>query len=249
MVDHLNNSKYKNDPSVPLRQDPYIYIGPGDTASHDDMFLSLAVNTNQYSRVFQDRSYVFTIMPLPSTNQPKNLAADRPAINSTEVKKRLGKGGQIFNVNVRGKRGNIVQTFPSVEYDFVPNALALTTNDMVHFQWQGSDYNPRRGCNNGEGGPPDLNTYVDDSNAADNSRADRSNVVFMNHMGNNIPRNYAGYNLSDTTLDRNTKLILSKNAILSDAVCYNPGIYIYSTLFNSTIIHTIIKPKPVFINI
>lgn len=83
----------------------------------------------------------------------------------------LAAGGKIYNVNVRGKRGNIVQVnymifiyvikktndsyekvYPSVEYDFVPNMLALSTKDMIHFQWTGSDYNPRRGCNDATGG-------------------------------------------------------------------------------------------------
>lgn len=59
------------------------------------------------------------------------------------MKANLAAGGKIYNVNVRGKRGNIVQVYPSVEYDFVPNMLALSTSDMIHFQWTGSDYNPR----------------------------------------------------------------------------------------------------------
>ena len=45
-----------------------------------------------------------------------------------------------------------MKVYPSVEYDFVPNMLALSTVDMIHFQWTGSDYNPRRGCNDGTGG-------------------------------------------------------------------------------------------------
>ena len=48
MVDARNNSKVKNDPKTPLKQDPYVYIGPGDSEQKGEMFLSLAVNTNQY---------------------------------------------------------------------------------------------------------------------------------------------------------------------------------------------------------
>ena len=94
-------------------------------------------------------------------------------------------------------------------------------NDMVHFQWVGSDYNPRRGCNNAEGGPPDANTFSTDANANLNSRADRSNLVFMDYMGNNVPRDYTG---DTTNMTYTEKLALSKETLLSFAPCYNSTI-------------------------
>ena len=146
MVDHRNNTNTKSDPDTPLNQNPFVYISPGDTQYTGDMFVSLRVNTNQYGRTFQDRSYVFSIRPLPTANASTSNLYDTPQVDITAIQNAIAHGGQIFNVNVRGKRGNIVQVFPSVEYDFVPDALALGVHDMVHFQWTGSDYNPRRGC-------------------------------------------------------------------------------------------------------
>lgn len=73
------------------------------------MFVKLKVNTNQYGRTFQDRSYVFTIKPLPTTSTPADPRADTPPIDHTAIRQALQSGGKIYNVNVRGKRGNIVQ--------------------------------------------------------------------------------------------------------------------------------------------
>jgi hypothetical protein len=221
MVDSRNSSAYEGDPKTPLQQDPYVYIGPGDLEAKGDKFLAMAVNTNQYGRTFQDRSYVFTIRKLPTADAEASTKLDTPEVDWTSMQANLNAGGRIYNVNVRGKRGNIVQTYPSVEYDFVPNSLALGTNDMIHFQWTGSDYNPRRGCNNGEGGPPDANAFSTDANAATNPRADRSNLVFTQTMSHNMPRDYTGYDTDSTTLSFSDKTTTAQSTTLTDMPCYD----------------------------
>ncbi|KAL6056535.1 FAD/FMN-containing dehydrogenase [Balamuthia mandrillaris] len=114
---------------------------------NDDLYkVRLAVNTAQFGRTFQDRSHVFAI---------RDRGVD-------DIKR-------IFNINVRGKRGNIVQVYPAVEYDFTPNNLDVRVGDYIHFQWTGADSNPTG--NDGEG---TLGT-------------DRSNVVFVNHLSKNYP--------------------------------------------------------------
>merc|ERR1719273_349966 len=154
----------------PIQQDPLVKIG---TSERD--YVQLALNTNQVARTFQDRSYLFYVKPQAIKNADKIVQ----------------------NVNVRGKRGNIVQAFPAVEYDLIPNRISMDTDEIskmvLAFQWTGSDYNPRRGCNDAEGGPyrgdqnvgQGLNANTQGSNQ--NSRMDRMNLVYSFDAAVNYP--------------------------------------------------------------
>jgi hypothetical protein len=61
-------------------------------------------NTNQFGRTFQDRSYTFEI----------RKRTDAPASQQAVVTAPLTS--MIYNLNVRGKRGDIRDVYPSVEY-------------------------------------------------------------------------------------------------------------------------------------
>ncbi|TPX31259.1 hypothetical protein SmJEL517_g05375 [Synchytrium microbalum] len=117
---NANNGAVKTNPVIAL----------GNISDPDPMKavpIRHAINTAQYGRTFQDRSYAFKILRRPSSLQNVN----------------------IHNLNVRGKRGNIAQVRNCVEYDFVPQTLRVTQGDMVHFQWCGSDFNDQG--NDGQG--------------------------------------------------------------------------------------------------
>lgn len=184
----------------PVTQDPYIQVKGGaltanSKATNGASILSLALNTNQYARTFQDRTYIFKIVA-------------RPAALQTATGNKI-----IVGLTVKGKRGNIVQTYPAVEYDFFPKELVVDEGAQVHIQWTGSDYNPQRGCNNGEGGPPDCQgcrTLAQANNAANgNSRADRTNLVAMGTAGRNFPAGATGaqidlYDATSLQTDKNS---------------------------------------------
>lgn len=125
----------------------------------------LALDTSQFGRTFEDRSHVFSIR-----NRPKNVPGT----------------AKIYNLNVRGKRGNIVQAYPAVEYDFIPTDLQIYRGDYIHFQWTGCDKNP--GGNAGEG----------------TASTDRSNIVQITGPDKNHPA-------SDEELRRITPLFESRD--------------------------------------
>jgi len=127
--------------------------------------LQLAINTAQTGRTFQDRSHTFLVCQRDTTTD--------------------WAMSDIINVNVRGKRGNIVQTFPATEYDFEPQHVEFhpTTDNGVclHFQWCGSNTH-----NNGN--PGGDGQTGDDGEGRGGS--DRSNLVQMMKMDESYPVTY-----------------------------------------------------------
>jgi hypothetical protein len=121
-----------------MKNDPLMRIFNEEDAPR----FHLAFDTSNFFRTSQDRSHMITIGKSPA------------GIAGYETSK------PIHNVNVRGKRGNIVQSFPSTEYDFVPNRLHARIGDFVHFQWTGSDTNDGNNAGNASAGKDRSNLVM-----------------------------------------------------------------------------------------
>jgi hypothetical protein len=132
---HSREYVFKNNPKVDIFGELLSQFMP-DMEYHAK--LQLNINTNQFGRTFQDRSHRFAVR------------AANPAC----------KGTTTHNLQVRGKRGNIVQTFPGMEYDFVPDRLDVQVGECVHIQWTGSNTNPNNNAGQGKQGTDRSNMVL-----------------------------------------------------------------------------------------
>lgn len=146
--DGWNTFADQNKDNSPVVQNPEAYIGATTQ-------MQLAINTAQFGRTFQDRSHIWEVLSRP------------PTIPTQTVVKIL---------SVQGKRCNIVQCYPAVEYDFVPRELKVSRNDMIQATWTGSNTH-KNGPNGGDGQTGD--------DGQGKTGSDRSNIVgLMNRLDN-----------------------------------------------------------------
>jgi hypothetical protein len=94
----------------PVTFNPRVFFSPRGNATN----FTLSIDSTQFGRVFQDRSHAFRLVPSPVKDQP------------------------IYNLNVMGKRGNAIQSYPALTYRFVPRQLNVNPSDWIHVQWTGA---------------------------------------------------------------------------------------------------------------
>merc|ERR1712117_845934 len=178
-----NNNK-NNRVQSPVTQNPTVDVGV------EMQGLRLALNTAQTGRTFQDRTHVMRLLSRPTQGTPSTTA--NAAVNTGFQANALGQNvgnaqaqagttpltPKIWNLNVQGKRGNIVQTFPAVEYDFWPKRLTVPVGDCIAFQWTGSNTH-----NNGN---PAGDGQAGDAGEG-RGGSDRSNIIQLMSKDSTFP--------------------------------------------------------------
>lgn len=167
---------YEKNQRCVLRIRSFIENKNEEQISHDNNDMSHLLGTPLYLAtaqkyasnnrvVFEDRSHIFKLV-----NRPNEIPDNQV----------------LHNIIVRGKRGNIVQTFPAVEYDFVPNNLQINNGDAVQFQWTGSNSH-NNGNDAGDGQSGDAGNGQ--------GGTDRHNMIQSYYMKTNFPLPYENHTL------------------------------------------------------
>ena len=99
-----------------------VKTNPKTKATDNQTDLQLTLNTAQLGRTFQDRSHVILL-------KPRSLLPEKY------------QRSKIYYIVGMGKRGNIVQTYPAMEYRFFPERISVTTDDVICFVWSGKRNN------------------------------------------------------------------------------------------------------------
>jgi len=166
--DVLFNFDQTNNNAIHTNQ--IITFGVGNYSLPGNMTMPLrhAINTAQYGRTFQDRTYIFQLVPRSQANTLDGVTDTTfPTSN-------------IINLNVRGKRGNIAQVRNCYEYDFVPKMLNAAVGDFIHFQYCQSDYNDNGNAGEGYQG-------TDRSNMVPIGNSNLNRLIPMNQSANGAP--------------------------------------------------------------
>jgi len=187
----------------PLYNRPEVDVFP---LTDERMYLSIALNTDQSGRTFQDRSYMFDIIPRNMVNQVYG-GVD---CEETDI---------IEYVAVQGKRGNIVQTYPATEYKFVQEEMVVAYGTCLLWVWDQSQFNTNRNPNNGEGW-----RYSDASNVVQNP----ANAINFPKAHVNAKDEYVeGFFTREEALvmaNCNAKQLLEVEGKWSDAAAANAGL-------------------------
>jgi len=174
-----NGAQIKNSRDYVLKDNPKIDMfgslipktQSGDPNAPAMIRLQLAINTDQFGRTFEDRSHRFAIRQKPNEFSDK----------------------RVHNLQVKGKRGNIVQNFPATEYDFWPKRLKVQNGEYIHFQWTGSNNNGDNNAGRGKAGTDRHNvlllrgpvySYIQNAQALANTR---NSVPTVGQLGSTYP--------------------------------------------------------------
>lgn len=137
-----------------MKQNPY--IGFGKDSSSQEWKLRLALNTDQYGRTFEVTLLIVAVLvslciiivgsqphvPHCSPSAVRECRAPHYQSQRARQARCVYYSTSYSLFSLIAMLGNIVQAYPAVEYDFVPNQLIVNVGDFIHFQWTGCDTNP-----------------------------------------------------------------------------------------------------------